>query len=144
LVQVRHTRGVYGLLTFAYDLQPYFAFRSWAIEFDDKDVLPRPPNELPIDDRKHSGMPEKCRGQMSVGVIVNSVVAIAPRPWEYILDLGEHVLHKAAFMFVCDYSGSCMRHTDDARSIPYFTFFNKIHHLRRDIDELPSFRRPQC
>jgi hypothetical protein len=47
-------------------------------------------------------------------------------------------------MFVCDYSCSCMRYTDDARSILYSSSFNKTHHLRRDIDKLPSFMRPQC
>ena len=142
--RVRHTRPPYAPLTLAYDLQPYFTSRARAIEFDHKDVLPSPPNESAIYDWEHSRMPEKCRSQVGVGIIVDSVVAIAPRPWEHILDLGKHVLHKAAFMFVCDYSGSCMRYTDDARSILYSSFFNEIHHLRRDIDELPSFRRPQC
>lgn len=131
-------------LPLADDLQPYLASSAWAVEFDHKDVLPSSPDESAIYYWEHSRMPEKCRCQVGVGVIVYSVVAIAPRPWEHILDLSKHIVHEAAFMFVCDYCGSGMRYTDTAHSIPDSSFFNKIHDLRGDIDKLPSFRRPQC
>jgi hypothetical protein len=81
-------------LSLAYDLQTYFASGAGAIEFDHKDVLPSPPNESAIYYWEHSRVSEKCRSQMGVGVIVDSVVAIAPRPWEHILDLGENILHE--------------------------------------------------
>jgi len=81
-------------------LQTYFTSGAWAIEFNYEDVLPSAPDESAIDNWEHSRVSEKCRSQMGVGVIVDSVVAIAPRPWEHILDLGENILHKAAFMFV--------------------------------------------